>query len=75
MVRVGVGWNEVRGLIASRNEVVGYLVRRAEGKAGKGREMQKESVLPPTIDDERTCKQCYALDACMLYRKVCICFP
>ena len=30
----------------------------------------EESFLPPTIDDERTCKRCYVLDTCMLYRKV-----
>ncbi|KAF8347385.1 DNA replication factor Dna2-domain-containing protein [Amanita rubescens] len=29
----------------------------------------EESFLPPTIDDERTCKRCYVLDTCMLYRK------
>ncbi|KAF9234817.1 Dna2-domain-containing protein [Melanogaster broomeanus] len=28
-----------------------------------------EPFLPPTIDDERACKRCYALDTCMLYRK------
>ena len=28
------------------------------------------SILPPPIDDERTCKRCYVVDACMLYRKV-----
>lgn len=72
VVRVGVRWNEVRGLVMSRNEVVGYLVRRAEGGAGKVKEVEKKDpVLPPTIDDERMCKQCYALDACSLYRKVC----
>ena len=30
----------------------------------------EESFLPPTIDDERTCKRCYVVDTCMLYRKV-----
>lgn len=28
------------------------------------------ALLPPPIDDERSCKWCYAADACMLYRKV-----
>jgi DNA replication ATP-dependent helicase Dna2 len=32
--------------------------------------VMEEPFLPPTIDDERTCKRCYALDTCMLYRKV-----
>ena len=31
----------------------------------------EESFLPPTVDDERTCKRCYVVDTCMLYRKVC----
>jgi DNA replication ATP-dependent helicase Dna2 len=26
--------------------------------------------LPPTIDNARECKMCYAVDSCMLYRKV-----
>ena len=30
----------------------------------------EDSFLPPTIDDERTCKRCYVQDTCMLYRKV-----
>lgn len=28
------------------------------------------ALLPPPIDDERSCKKCYVGDACMLYRKV-----
>jgi DNA replication ATP-dependent helicase Dna2 len=47
---------------------------RTSGDKGKGGakniEQSEESFLPPTIDDERTCKRCYALDTCMLYRKV-----
>ncbi|EEB95383.1 hypothetical protein MPER_05657, partial [Moniliophthora perniciosa FA553] len=31
--------------------------------------VSQEPFLPPTIDDERTCKRCYSLDTCMLYRK------
>lgn len=30
----------------------------------------EDSFLPPTLDDERECQNCYAKDACMLYRKV-----
>jgi CRISPR/Cas system-associated exonuclease Cas4 (RecB family) len=29
-----------------------------------------EEFLPPPIDDERVCTRCYALDTCMLFRKV-----
>ena len=28
------------------------------------------ALLPPPIDDERSCKKCYVGDACLLYRKV-----
>ena len=71
-----MGWNEIRGLIGVRNLLAGFVVRR--GSAGRGREsgrkekgeVMEEPFLPPTIDDERACKRCYALDACMLYRKV-----
>lgn len=63
VVRVPRGRNELRGLICARNEMAAYMMRRLDqGKA-------PEPFLPPTIDDERTCKKCYALDACMLYRK------
>lgn len=30
----------------------------------------EDALLPGPIDEERTCKRCYAVDACMLYRKV-----
>jgi len=63
VVRVPRGRNELRGLIGARNEMASYMMRRAnQGKAS-------EPFLPPTIDDERACKKCFALDACMLYRK------
>lgn len=63
VLRVPRGRNELRGLIGARNEMAAYMMRRVnQGKAS-------EPFLPPTIDDERTCKRCYALDACMLYRK------
>ncbi|KAG6382086.1 Dna2-domain-containing protein [Boletus reticuloceps] len=48
------------------NEMAAYMMRRVnQSKA-------TEPFLPPTIDDERTCKRCYSLDACMLYRKASI---
>ena len=37
-------------------------------KSSKDSESE-EPFLPPPIDDERACKRCYALDACLLYRK------
>jgi len=65
-----VGRNELRGLIGGRNLLAGYIVRRGQVGRGKGEIEVEEPFLPPTLDDERTCKRCYALDTCMLYRKV-----
>jgi DNA replication ATP-dependent helicase Dna2 len=77
VVRVPRGWNEIRGLIGGRNDMAAYMMRRARNNDGKQSkdpatniEESEERFLPPTIDDERACKRCYALDTCMLYRKV-----
>lgn len=73
VVRVPVVRNELRGLFMVRNELAGYMVRRHRSSENNGgarvREQEDEPFLPPTIDDERECKRCFALDACMLYRK------
>ncbi|KAL4079032.1 Dna2-domain-containing protein [Scleroderma citrinum] len=63
VVRVPRGRNELRGLIIARNEMAAYMMRRSN------QIKTQESFLPPTIDDERICQKCYALDTCMLYRK------
>ena len=39
-------------------------------KSSKDNEPEEEPFLPPPIDDERACKRCYALDTCLLFRKV-----
>ncbi|KAJ3750860.1 DNA replication factor Dna2-domain-containing protein [Lentinula detonsa] len=61
VVQVPASRNELRGLILGRNELAMYMKRRQTNST--------EPFLPPTIDDERTCKRCYSLDICMLYRK------
>ncbi|KAJ3830368.1 Dna2-domain-containing protein [Lentinula raphanica] len=61
VVQVPASRNELRGLILGRNELAMYTMRRQTNSS--------EPFLPPTIDDERTCKRCYSLDICMLYRK------
>jgi DNA replication ATP-dependent helicase Dna2 len=38
-------------------------------QTGKG-EAPNGALLPPTLDEERVCKKCYAADGCMLYRRV-----
>lgn len=69
VVRVPRARNELRALIVARNEMVGHMMRRMDPSK------VDESFLPPTIDNEQICKRCYALDICMLYRKVCIFVP
>jgi DNA replication ATP-dependent helicase Dna2 len=79
VVRVPATRNDIKGLIAARNELAAYMARRIQKERDnrKGGDERKElepaeSFLPPTIDDERVCKRCYTLDTCMLYRKVCV---
>ncbi|KAG6911010.1 hypothetical protein DXG01_005425 [Tephrocybe rancida] len=70
VTRVPTSRNEIRGLIIARNEMASYMMRRnRKSESDKGPNPLPEPFLPPTIDDERTCKRCYAIDACMLYRK------
>ncbi|KAG6888262.1 hypothetical protein C0992_009151 [Termitomyces sp. T32_za158] len=70
VTKVPASRNEIRGLIIARNEMAAYMTRRNEVTASKEGTVQKpEPFLPPTIDDGRVCKRCYALDTCMLYRK------
>ena len=65
VVRVPTARNEVRALMMKRNELATYMMRRIRH--------EKEPFLPPTIDDVRVCGKCFAVDACMLYRKVSVC--
>lgn len=75
VVKVPANRNEIRALLAQRNLLAGFVVRRSRGrtgKSGKKREVDiEEPFLPATLDSERVCGRCYALDTCMLYRKVC----
>ncbi|KAG6836385.1 hypothetical protein H0H93_008591 [Arthromyces matolae] len=67
VTKVPASRNEIRGLIIARNEMAAYMMRRNEGVPAESG--STEPFLPPSIDDERVCKRCYALDTCMLYRK------
>lgn len=62
VVRVPTAKNEVRALMMKRNELAGYMMRRVR--------QESKPFLPPTIDDIRVCGRCYAVDTCMLYRRV-----
>ncbi|KAL7342171.1 AAA domain-containing protein [Rhodotorula toruloides] len=83
--RVQAARNEIRGLILARNRFATFLHRRmtltpsededdalwgdADFPVSSQVEGAELALLPPPIDDERSCKKCYVGDACMLYRK------
>lgn len=71
LIRVPANWNDLRGLITTRNELASFLARReAEETVRPETRTSNDSFLPATIDSERTCSRCYVSDACMLYKKV-----
>lgn len=72
VVRVPAVRNEVRALLVARNEMAAYMMRRMRaGRKGGAEDVPDvEAFLPPTIDDAWQCGKCFALDTCMLYRKV-----
>jgi DNA replication ATP-dependent helicase Dna2 len=75
ILRVAANKNEIRSLIAQRNDLATYLSRKRVLPGSKPATTDAEPVdnlafLPPTIDHPRECKTCYASDSCMLYRRV-----
>jgi hypothetical protein len=54
---------ELRNLLIRRNELAEHMMRRQ-------RENLTTSFLPPSLEDNWACNRCYAVDSCMLYRKV-----
>lgn len=70
----------VRDLFMMRNELASHMVRRRRQLVSQISEQTPESFkepddvrnewMPATIDDAFTCQRCYAVDTCMLYRKV-----
>ncbi len=60
---------ELRALVGVRNVIAEWMARRFRG-FGRKPFIDDSSFLPPTINNERLCGRCYALDACMLYRRV-----
>jgi len=69
VIRVPAARHEIRGLIGVRNRIAEAMTRRFRNLDQRGYD-KEPSFLPPTIDDERICGRCFALDACMLYRRV-----
>lgn len=55
--------NEVRALVQTRNELAEWIVRERQSAEAT------EPFLPATVNQQRECKNCYASDVCMLYRK------
>lgn len=71
VVKVPAARNEIRSLMVSRNQLASYMIRRSHRRVkGVERGDIEEPFLPPTIDDDWVCGKCYAVDTCMLYRKV-----
>ena len=62
--------SELRALIGVRNVIAEWMARRFRG-SGQTALKDVAPFLPPTINSEQLCGRCYALDACMLYRRVC----
>lgn len=75
ILRVEAKPNEIRALIIARNELAAWLSRKRKiipansTKLDVG-DMGDSAFLPPTIDHAKECRSCYAIDSCMLYRKV-----
>ena len=69
VISVPVNRLELRALVAVRNTIASWMARRFRER-GQQRLKGDPLFLPPTIDNERICGRCYALDACMLYRRV-----
>ena len=75
-LRVEPKINEIRALLMARNELADHLSKKRKVSDASPILSQQEAnledtpFLPPTIDHPRECRQCYAVDSCMLYRKV-----
>nr|ODN98785.1 DNA replication ATP-dependent helicase Dna2 [Cryptococcus depauperatus CBS 7855] len=76
-----VSWLSVRRKVPcslpddGMTEVVGTDLVKRETKLESNHdthivEKMEKAFLPPTIDNPRDCKGCYAVESCMLYRKV-----
>ncbi|WWC90742.1 uncharacterized protein L201_005679 [Kwoniella dendrophila CBS 6074] len=79
ILRVEAKQNEIRALIIARNELADWLSKKrrvpkekpptTDNLVNKVEDVE-EAFLPSTIDHSRECRSCYAVDSCMLYRKI-----
>lgn len=74
ILRVEARPNEIRALIMARNELAAWMSKRRTitrpDTPPQPEAIEDAGYLPPTINHARECKSCYAVDSCMLYRKV-----
>jgi DNA replication ATP-dependent helicase Dna2 len=73
VLRVEAKSNEIRALIITRNELASYLANERtllDSTSSDAPSTEKAAFLPPTTDHAKECKSCYAVDSCMLYRRV-----
>ncbi|KAI9456742.1 AAA domain-containing protein [Russula earlei] len=68
LISVPVTRLELRALVGVRNAIAEWMARRFRG-LGRPWFKDNSSFLPSTINNESLCGRCYALDACMLYRR------
>jgi DNA replication ATP-dependent helicase Dna2 len=70
--------NEIAAWMMKKREVSddfelirrGSSEQRVPSKETQQQDIEDATFLPPTIDHARECRSCYAVDSCMLYRKV-----
>ena len=69
VISVPVTWLELRTLVGVQNTIAKWMAPRFR-RFGQQRFANDSSFLPLTINNERLCGHCFALDACMLYCRV-----
>lgn len=84
LVHVNLAHHEVRGLLITRNDLVSFSVSHRDvpdvdtdsSLASGGLRIAKVAeILPPTINDKQVCSRCYAVQSCMVYKKVTVSYP
>ncbi|KAG8836188.1 Tripartite DNA replication factor [Serendipita sp. 399] len=69
LIKVTTARGELRALLQHRNSMASFLNKRATTSKDDKDTPITSAFLPPAENDERSCRRCYAVDGCMLYRK------